>query len=230
MQAYTVYTDASPSLSRHTPRQHARAAGILYLVTHVTSVVAVVAYGAGLLSAGITLEFALAIGCAGTGVLLWHLLRTLGPVRAATFALLRAVEAAVIIAGTLPMLAMMWAPMAGGAVGEAASSMHTASFLVGQGLVISVNTIVLGWLLWDARVVPRALAALGLVGGALVLASNLCQLWAVIPLNGPVAGVAALPVFAFEVWLAILLIVRGFREPVAGGLSAQPSGPIGSPA
>ena len=96
--------------------------------------------------------------------------------------------------------------------------------------MISVNTIVLGWLLWDARVVPRSLAALGLVGGALVLASNLCQLWAVIPLNGPVAGVAALPVFAFEVWLAILLIVRGFREPVAEDLSAQSSGPVGSPA
>ncbi len=63
-----------------------------------------------------------------------------------------------------------------------------------------------------------------------MLASNLCQLWAVIPLNGPVAGVAALPVFAFEVWLAILLIVRGFREPVAEDLSAHSSGPIGSPA
>lgn len=50
------------------------------------------------------------------------------------------------------------------------------------------------------------------------------------PPNGPVAGVAALPVFAFEVWLAILLIIRGFREPVAEDLSAQPSGPIGSPA
>ena len=86
------------------------------------------------------------------------------------------------------MLAMMWAPMAGGAVAEVASAMHTASFLVGQGLMISVNTILLGWLLWDARVVPRALAALSLVGGALVLVSNLCQLWAVIPPTGRSRG------------------------------------------
>ena len=212
MHTYTVYKPGNSTMEWHTPLQHARAAGILYLVTHVTSIVAVVAYSAGLIPAGVTLEFALALGCAGTGVLLWHLLREFGPARAATFAVLRAVEASVIIAGTLPMLAIMWSDVAGGQ-SSAISAMHTASFLVGQGLVISVNTIVLGWLLWDARVVPRTLAGLGVVGGMLVLASNTCQLWGVIPLNGAVAGAAAVPVFAFEIWLAITLIVRGLRAP-----------------
>ncbi|MCS5497398.1 DUF4386 domain-containing protein [Cnuibacter physcomitrellae] len=213
MQAYTVYQWASRPATRHTPRQLARAAGILYLVTHVTSVAAVAAYGAGLIPAGVTLEFALAVGCAGTGVLLWHLLSADGRVRAATFALLRTVEASVIIAGTLPMLAMMWTPTMSGPLSAAATAMHTASFLVGQGLVISVNTIVLGWLLWDSRVVPRPLAALGVGGGLVVLASNLCQLWGLIPLGGPAAGAAAIPVFAFELWLAIRLIARGLRTP-----------------
>ena len=213
MTAYAVYPDGIRESARHTPRQHARAAGVLYLVTHVTSVVAVVAYGAGFVPAGVTLEFALAIGCAGTGVLLWHVLRAFGAVRAATFAILRAVEAAVIVAGALPMLAMMWAHATAGSSAELLTAMHTASFLLGQGLVISVNTIVLGWLLWDSRAVPRPLAALGAGGGLLVLVSNLCQLWSVIPLNGPVAGAAALPVFAFELWLAIHLIARGLRTP-----------------
>ncbi|MFT4110825.1 DUF4386 domain-containing protein [Propionicimonas sp.] len=195
----------------HNPRQHARAAGILYLLTHVTSVAAVLAYGSGLLIGGVTLEFVLAIGCVGTGVLMGVLLRRHGPARAATFALLRAVEASVIIAGALPMLAIAqlagtWAQWTAGA-----SALHTASFLLGQGLVISVNTIVLGWLLWDSRSVPRGLATLGVAGGTIVFASNLAQLWAVIPLNGVAAGVAALPVFSFELWLAIYLIVRGLR-------------------
>ena len=199
----------------HTPRQRARAAGILYLVTHVTSVVAVAAYGAGLVAGGVTLEFALAIGCLGTGVLLWVLLRGHGPARAATFALLRTVEAAVIIAGTLPMLATLWFVRADGQWVEAAVSMHAASFLLGQGLVISVNTIVLGWLLWDSRTVARALAVLGMVGGIVVLASNLAQLWGLIPLNGPAAAVGAVPIFAFEIWFAISLIVVGLRSPGA---------------
>lgn len=188
-------------------RRHALLAGILYLVTHVTSVLAVVAYAQGWIRAGVTLEFALAIGCAGTGVLLWRLLRAHGPARALTFATLRAVEAAVILAGALPMLASAWSPSTAGLAAATATALHTAAFLVGQGLVIGVNTVVLGWLLWDARILPRALAGLGVAGGALVLASDLAQLWGAIPLNGAVAGVAAAPIFGFELWLAVLLII-----------------------
>lgn len=189
-----------------------RAAGVLYLVTHVTSVTAVLAYSAGLIPAGVALEFALALGCAGTGVLLWRLLRARGPVRAATFASLRAVEAAVILAGTLPMLALRWADAVGTPAADLLTQLHTASFLVGQGLVISVNTIVLASLLWESRAVPLALAGLGLAGGGIVLVSNVAQLFGVIPLNGAVAGVCAAPVFAFELWLALYLIARGIRE------------------
>lgn len=199
----------------HTPRQHARAAGALYLVTHVTSVVAVVAYAAGWWRAGVTLELALAIACVGTGVLVWTLLRADGPARAATFALLRTVEGAVIIAGTLPMVAMGLAAAPDAATEETLTDLHTAAFLTGQGLVISVNTIVLGWLLLASRRVPRMLAWLALAGGALVLTSNLAQLWGAVELGGPVAGLAAVPVFAFEIWFALLLLTRGLRPSIA---------------
>ncbi|WP_051209018.1 DUF4386 domain-containing protein [Propionicicella superfundia] len=209
----------------HSPRQHARAAGILYLVTHVTSVLAVVAYGAGATAGGVTLEFALAIGCVGTGVLLWLLLREHGAARATTFALLRVAEASVIIVGTMPMIATMWMGRSAGSVAELATLLHTASFLVGQGLVISVNTIVLGWLLWDSRAVPRPLALLGMAGGAIVLSSNLGQLWSVVAVNGPVAGAAAIPVFAFELWFAIHLIAFGLRPGVPGPARPQVAGP-----
>ncbi|WP_066903138.1 DUF4386 domain-containing protein [Millisia brevis] len=205
----------------HSSRQHARAAGILYLVTHVTSVTAVAAYTSGAVIAGVTLEFALAIGCAGTGVLLWILLREFGPARAATFGMLRAVEAAVILAGTLPLLASTRPGLSDGST--AATGLHDAAFLVGQGLVISVNTIVLGWLLIDAGVVPRALAVLGPVGGTLVLAGNLAQLWGAIPQGGAIAALAAIPVFAFEIWLAVYLIAVGFRRRE----SETPARPIG---
>jgi len=194
-----------------TSRTHARAAGALYLSTHVTSVLAVVAYDAGALTLGVLLEVALALGCVGTGVLLLELLRPYGPARAATFALLRTVEAAVIAAGTLPMLALAWAEPAAAGVTTMLTDLHAAAFLVGQGLVISVNTVVLGWLLIGAGVVPRALGVLGVAGGALVLVGNLGQLVDVIPQGGAVAGLCAVPVFAFEIWWAALLLTRGLR-------------------
>lgn len=210
----------------HRPRSLARAAGILYLVTHVTSTTAVLAYTSGWTRGGVTLEFALAMGCLGTGVLLWVLLRDSGPTRAAAFALLRAVEAAVIIAGALPMVATLWLDRTDAGWSEALAAVHTASFLLGQGLVIGVNTIVLGWLLWDSRRVPRGLALLGIIGGVLVLASDLGQLWAVVPLNGSVAGVAAVPIFAFEIWLAISLIAVGLRP---AGVTPRTSAPASAP-
>ncbi|MFS0867058.1 DUF4386 domain-containing protein [Microbacterium sp. 179-B 1A2 NHS] len=207
------------------PHTYARTVGILYLLTHVTSITAVAAYAAGELAAGVALELVLAGGCLGTGILVWLLLRPVGPARAAAFAGLRALEAAVIAAGALPMLALLWAttpaPMA-----ETLTALHTAAFLVGQGLVISVNTVILGWLLLGSHVVPRALAVLGIVGGALVLASNSAQLFDVIPQGGTIAGLCAVPVFAFEIWFAVHLIAvglqpRGARSSVAAQATAR---------
>ncbi|MVA76281.1 DUF4386 family protein [Auraticoccus sp. F435] len=191
-------------------RTYARTAGIFYLVTHVTSITAVAAYAAGTLAVGVALELVLAGGCLGTGILLWLLLRPVGPARAATFAGLRALEASVIAAGTLPMLALLWMTEPG-PIAEVLVDLHTAAFLVGQGLVISVNTVILGWLLLDARATPRALAVLGMVGGTLVLVSNSAQLFGLIPQGGTIAGLCAVPVFAFEIWFAIHLIAVGLR-------------------
>jgi hypothetical protein len=212
-------------------RKYARTAGVLYLVTHVTSVTAVAAYGTGLIAGGVMLEFALAIGCLGTGILLWILLRDVGPVRAATFALLRTIEASVIIAGALPMVAILWVGQ--GSWTTMLTTLHTAAFLLGQGLVISVNTVVLGWLLWDSRRVPRSLALLGIVGGVIVLVSNLAQLWGLVPLNGVIAGIAAVPIFAFEIWFAVRLISVGLRTntiptPGHGPQSAATASPSGA--
>ena len=192
------------------PRTYARTAGILYLVTHITSVTAVAAYAAGALAVGVALELILAAGCLGTGILLWLLLRGIGPARAAAFVGLRALEAAVIAAGTLPMLAQTLVTVPA-PVAESFNALHTAAFLVGQGLVISVNTVILGWLLLGARVVPRVLAVLGIVGGTLVLLSNSAQLFDLIPQGGTIAGLSAVPIFVFEIWFAIYLIAVGLQ-------------------
>lgn len=190
--------------------RYARLAGILYLVTHVTSVGAVAFYAAALSPFGIRvavlLEFVLALGCLGTGLLLLPLLRRHGEMRAYGFAFLRGLEAAVILAGTLPMLVVAWT-WTGGEADADLVQLHSASFLIGQGLVIAVNTLILASLLQTSRRAPRALAHLGLAGGMIVLGSNIAQFLGAIPMNGSLAAVCALPIFVFEIWFAITLIV-----------------------
>ncbi|MBC9956873.1 DUF4386 domain-containing protein [Yimella sp. cx-51] len=205
--------------------RHARLAGILYLVTHVTSVGAVAVYGLSLSSLGIRmgvlLEFVLALGCVGTGLLLLPLLRRYGEVRAYGFVFLRAVEAAVILAGALPMLVLAWT-WEGGDADATLVGLHSASFLVGQGLIIAVNTLILASLLHASGVVPRALAYLGFAGGGIVLVSDIGQLLGAIPLNGPVAALCAVPIFVFEIWFAITLIIAR-RFAIAGPLATTKS-------
>lgn len=221
--------------SRRTASRASLAAGILYLVTHISSVAAAVAYGPALtdpsspaaeasvtgLRVGVMLELVLALACVGTGIALLVLLRRAAPALALTFASLRLLEAAVIAAGTLPMLALAW--MQGAAVSaagtevvaQALADVHRASFLVGQGLVIGVNTLVLAVMLHRTKAVPFTLALLGLVGGTLVLASDLGQLAGWIPLNGVIAGLCAAPIFAFELWFAGYLLFVGLHPRVA---------------
>ena len=105
------------------------------------------------------------------------------------------------------------------------------TFTAGQWNVGVEGQIILGaifatWvarnLLWPQVPVLTLMLLAGMVGGALVLTSDLAQLFGLIPLNGTIAGICALPIFAFEIWLAVYLIVRGLRgtHPPASAVTA----------
>lgn len=204
-------------------RRTARVAGLLYLSTHVTSVAAVVAYSTpGSVLWGVALEVLLALGVLGTGVALLPLLSPFGPALAQAFSALRTLEAAVIAAGALPMLVLA----RGHAIDAGlAHALHDAAFLVGQGLVISVNTLVIAVLLMRSGAVPRWIGALGMAGGVLVLIGNTAQLLGVVSREDAIAGILAVPVFAFEISFAVCLLVRGVRPPVTAAvvIPARPS-------
>jgi hypothetical protein len=203
-------------------RSAALIAGLLYFSTHVTSVAAVAAYASGLsdpsapsareaLLLGVGLEVLLALGVLGTGVALLPLLAPYGPTLAHAFSALRTLEGAVIAAGVLPMLVVIGLYPVDAPVTDVLVGIHSAAFLVGQGLIISVNTLVIGALLVRSGVVPRWIGMLGLAGGALVLVGNVLQLLGALGPDSPWALLFAGPVFAFELSFATCLVVRGLR-------------------
>lgn len=208
-------------------RRTALVAGLLYFSTHVTSVAAVIAYRSALSDDGgfsaatadrvllaVALEIALALGVLGTGVVLLPVLRPHGAALAQGFSALRTLEAAVIATGTLPMITLVWLHASGSTGSTWAATLvgvHEAAFLVGQGLIISVNTLVLATLLLISGLVPGWIATLGLIGGACVLIGNIAQLFGAVERSGALAGVLAVPAFAFEICFAGYLVLRGFR-------------------
>ncbi|SOC53241.1 protein of unknown function [Blastococcus aggregatus] len=219
-----------------TTRPNAVAAGVFFLVAFATAIAGLALYQPALgdpayvLGAGADgqvllggfLELLLAGSCIGTGVALYPVIRLYGPSVALGYVCGRLLEAAIICVGivaTLSLVSLRQDAPAGDdeALTTAARTLialHDWTFLLGPGLVIGVNSMLLAWLMLRSRLVPAWIARLGLgggaLGGALVLASSTAVLFGFYAQTSAVALVAAIPVAAWELCLAVRLIVSGF--------------------
>jgi uncharacterized protein DUF4386 len=215
-------------------RRIAIVAGVLYLVTHVTSIAAVILYGPVLTRSdyvvsggsdarvllGALLEVVLAMAIVGTAVTLFPVVKRQSEGIALGYVGLRTLEASIICVGIVSLLAVVRLRQQGPAgtdtaslvaVGKGLVAVHDWTFLFGPDFVLSTNTVLLAYLMYRSRLVPRPIAVLGLVGGPLVFVSAIATLFGVYPQVSPIAALLALPVFAWEVSLALWLIVKGFR-------------------
>ena len=84
-------------------------------------------------------------------------------------------------------------------------------FLLGPGLIIGINSLLLAYLMYRSGLVPRWIAVVGLVGGPVVFLSSTAVLFGLYEQVSAFAGLGAFPVFAWEMSLAGYLIVKGFR-------------------
>ncbi|WP_159803228.1 DUF4386 domain-containing protein [Arthrobacter zhaoguopingii] len=222
-------------------RRTAAAAGVLFLITHVTSIAARLLYvpalgnpeyitGSGpesLVVLAAFLDVLLVVAIVGTGVALYPVVRRQNEGIALGYVALRTLEGAVITAGVVSLLTLVTLrqdlPQAGPetlALGSALVAFNNWTFLVGPSFICGTNTLLLAYLLYRSGLVPRFIAVLGLVGGPLVFASGAAQMFGLYGQVSVWAAVAALPVFAWEVCLAVYLIARGFRSPAVAALDA----------
>jgi hypothetical protein len=217
-------------------RKTAIVAGIFFLITEVTAIGAVLLYGpvlgkpdfivstsadTGVLG-GAFLEVLLAIAVVGTGVTLYPVIRRQNEGIALGHVAGRLIEAVIIAIGAISLLAIVTLRQdtAGATGAEAAAAVtigqslvavHNWTFLFGPKLALGVNTVLLAYLMYRSRLVPRVIATLGLVGGSLIFASGTAVLFGAYEDLSTIGVVAAAPVFAWEVSVAAWMIVKGFR-------------------
>jgi hypothetical protein len=219
-------------------RKTAILAGVLFLITHVTSIGAIPLYGSILsdpgyitgsgpdtpVLLGVMFEVILALANIGTGVALYPVFKRYDAGAALGFAAFRTLEAAVIAVGVVPLLAVVTLrqQMAGTAnpasleaIGAALVSFHNWTFLLGPGLVYPVVAMLVGYLLYRSRLTPRFIPALCFTGGALVFAGNTLKVFGLIGMNSPWLFVMAMPALAWEVALALWMIFKGFNQGAA---------------
>ena len=90
-------------------------------------------------------------------------------------------------------------------------AVHNWTFLLGPNFVCAADTLVLAWLMWRSRLIPRFIAGLGLVGGPLLFVSATAVLFGAFKQVSLPGAIAPLPVFAWELGLALFLIFKGFK-------------------
>ena len=168
------------------------------------------------------LEFVTAAAVAGTAVALYPVIQRQNHGVAVGYLAGRLLEAATILVGLASVLAVVTlrqdhsdAPATDDgalvAVQESLIALHDAMFLLGPGLIIGINSLLLAYLMYRSGLVPRWIAVVGLVGGPLVFLSSTAVLFGLYEQVSAFAGLGAFPVFAWEMSLAGYLIVKGFR-------------------
>jgi hypothetical protein len=91
-------------------------------------------------------------------------------------------------------------------------------FLLGQSFMPAVCDLLLGFLLYKARLVPRGLSLIGIVGGPLLLIGYFAVLFGLVGQHEPMAGISAIPVAVFEFSLGVYLVVKGFNKSAVTSL------------
>ncbi len=218
-------------------RKLAIAAGLCYLITHVTSIPAPFLYapifnradyvlGSGSdpqVLLGAFLEVICALGIIGTAVALFPVVKRQNESIALGYMGLRTLEAGIIAVGVIPLLSVVTLRqhLAGTAgtdtvalvtLANALVEFHKWTRLIGPGLVCGANTVLMAYLMYQSRLVPRFIPMLGLIGGPLIFAYNTALMFGLSEQLPAWVAILVVPIFAWEVTLAIRLITKGFNR------------------
>jgi Domain of unknown function (DUF4386) len=216
-------------------RRIALAAGVLFLITYITSIGALylfqpvlddpTGYIAGdgddnRIFLGAFLELLLIVANVGTAVVLFPILRRQSELLALGYVTARLVECTFIAIGLVAVLGVVTLGRedAGGdagsvgALGYSLAAIKDWTFWLGPGFIVGLgNGLILGYLMYRSGLVPRAMAMLGLVGGPLICLLGIAVLFDVIEAGGPEQSIATIPEFLWELSLGVYLTVKGFR-------------------
>ncbi|MGZ5372534.1 MAG: DUF4386 domain-containing protein [Aeromicrobium sp.] len=169
------------------------------------------------------LEFALIIFNIATAVVIYPLVRRQSETVSLGYVAARIMESTFIAIGLMSIISvtnvMDALPQAGGAqaaalIAEGRGLVNTYewAFLFGPGLVVGFgNGLMLGYLMYRSRLVPRGMAMFGLIGGPLLIISFVLIFFDVYDSGPGPAGLMALPEIIWEASLGIYCAWKGFR-------------------
>jgi len=106
-------------------------------------------------------------------------------------------------------------------ISQTLATLYNRMFLIGQSFLPAINDLLLGFLLYQSRLVPRALSLIGIAGAFPLIAAWIAMLFGLVAQFAPLTGLAALPVAVFEFSLGVWLVVKGFNPEAVAVLESR---------
>jgi hypothetical protein len=231
---FTNRVTASRRSDIDTDRRTSLVVGILFIITIVASIPALLLYdpvlndanyilGAGAdtrVRLGAFLEIVTAFANIGTAVALFSVARRQHEGFAISYVASRVVESTLIVVGLISLLSVMTLQQdAAGAdagslviAGKSLVALHDWTFLLGPGYCAPIgNGLILGYLMYRSGLVPRRMAQLGLIGGTVGIASATATLLGIYDQVSVWSFIAIIPEFAWEASFGLWLTFKGFN-------------------
>lgn len=214
-------------------RKTSLVAGVLYLVTFISSIPAafmlapvlnnpnyIVSAGADTqVIFGASLDLVNALACIGTAVALFWIVKRQNESFALGFVTTRVFEAATIVIGVVCILAVVTLRQTVGVgadsatliiAGQSLVAVRNWTFIIGPGLMPALNALLLGTLMYQSRLVPRVIPAAGLIGAPLLISSFILTMFGI---NNTIwQGIATVPIFFWELSLGLWMAIKGFNR------------------
>jgi hypothetical protein len=167
---------------------------------------------------GMLIELIWALAVVGIIVTLFPILKKHNEALALGFFSLRFIEAISTIIHSIILLSLLTLSQEYAVAGVPDASYYQASgtiflaarewtFLIGSGLVWSLSALILNYLLYQKKLIPRWLSVWGLVGAALSFVNFLPQFFGIDSVE-----ILFLPIALQEMVFAVWLIVKGFSS------------------
>jgi Domain of unknown function (DUF4386) len=215
-------------------RKTALVGGILYLVTFVGSIASAILVGPALndpgyvLGAGqdqqiglaAVLELVNVFALIGCGIAFFSVVKRVHEGLAIGYLATRLFEGAIITISVVSLLSIVTLRQQVASGGDGDSLVPVAAALVAVrnwAIVIGsnmapFNALMLGTALYRARLVPRWMPALGLVGAPILIAFVIGMMLGVAQVGTPFHVIAVMPFFIWELVLGLWLTFKGFSK------------------
>ena len=225
-------------------KKAANIVGILLILATVTAVAGVLLYDpilngpdymingtehANQVVLGALMELILVVSAVGTATAMFPILRKYNETIALWHICFRFLEAMIITVGVISVLSLLTLSrefVAAGAPDTASfqtsgvvlNAIHDWTFLLGPNFMLGINTLMYSFIFYKIKVVPRFISILGMIGATLIFTCALFVMFGVFTQLSVWGAILAIPIAAFEMILAVWLIVKGFNRSALASL------------